>query len=332
MNKKSFVLQFCVVTLASCLLKTVVYAQNAPKLLPLTDLKKFYPSNARTISEQFQKTFNNKVDAHRGTIDLSKYLKPASLKDNLTDAQLAAMKSFSWKTFNAVTPAKNQGNSGTCWAFAVTGAIEANYIIRRSETLDLAEQDLIDCGCRNKSVCSPAKGPDLLTDPNPFVFYKNLIQTGMNVETANLYKGDGNCNVCGTCNQKIRKPYGIDAMGWVEPINGVSTVIETKRALLKYGPVVIGIQLPAGSKFGSLKGTDIFHETITDYTSASGHIVSLVGWNDTKKAWLIKNSWGTGWGDNGFGWLGYGSNREATSGRQYVIARMPTGLLASRPK
>ena len=38
------------------------------------------------------------------------------------------------------------------------------------------------------------------------------------------------------------------------------------------------------------------------------HVVMLIGWDDNKKAWLVKNSWGKDWGEDGFGWIAYGSN------------------------
>ncbi len=323
MNKQAFTLQFIVIAFMGCVLSTAGSAQTDPRLLKLSELRKFYPSNARNISERFQKRFQEKVSVIQKDIDLTNYLKPKLLIGNISDVELAKMKNFNWRTYNAVTPVKDQGSSGACWAFAVTAAIESNYIIRRNQTLDLAEQDLINCGCRNSSVCQPATGPDLLANSDQYVFYNNLINTGLNVERANRFKGDGNCNVCQECNQTIIKPFGIDAMGWVEPINGVSTVIETKRALLKYGPVVIGIEIPDSSQFWALKGDAVFNEDKTDYSVAAAHIILLVGWNDSRKAWLIKNSWGTGWGNEGFGWLAYGSNRETKSGRQYVVARMP---------
>src|SRR5581483_7953291 len=57
--------------------------------------------------------------------------------------------------------------------------------------------------------------------------------------------------------------------------------------------------------FENLRGTDTYNE----YTNTrTNHVVSLVGWDDDRQAWLVKNSWGTFWGDQGFGWIGYNSN------------------------
>jgi cathepsin L len=56
-------------------------------------------------------------------------------------------------------------------------------------------------------------------------------------------------------------------------------------------------------------GTGVYSENVASDNDGGGHAVVIVGWSDTKKAWLIKNSWGTDWGDGGFGYIGYTSNR-----------------------
>ncbi len=64
-----------------------------------------------------------------------------------SDAHGATPTSFDWRTYNVVTPPKNQGSCGSCWAFAATGFLESELIRRRlaDKTVDLAEQYLMQC-------------------------------------------------------------------------------------------------------------------------------------------------------------------------------------------
>jgi cathepsin L len=82
----------------------------------------------------------------------------------------------------------------------------------------------------------------------------------------------------------------------------VASSDEIKRAVIAYGPVVSTI------KFDSclyLYGGGVFNE---EQNKDGGHMVLIIGWDDAKGAWLIKNSYSTDWGENGFGWVKYGSN------------------------
>ena len=77
---------------------------------------------------------------------------------------------------------------------------------------------------------------------------------------------------------------------------------EIKRALITYGPVISAI------KFDSclwLYEGGVFNE---EQNQDGGHMVLIIGWDDSKGAWLIKNSYDTDWGEGGFGWIKYGSN------------------------
>ena len=80
------------------------------------------------------------------------------------------------------------------------------------------------------------------------------------------------------------------------------TVAQLKKALIEHGPLVAPIIYDEclwryrGGVFNEKNSGDV------------GHVVLLVGWDDAKGAWLVKNSWGEEWGEKGFGWIKYGSN------------------------
>lgn len=235
-------------------------------------------------------------------------------------------KRFSWRDEGIMTPVKDQGGYGTCWAFATVGLMEAMWRKDQGETVDLAEQDLINCNCR----CAGA--------PKDHPIKR---RAGVALETANPYEGDGagkQCNAapnCGTCEKTVTTPYHFDPD--FTPVNpdysGDDAIhkdvpvptAEIKRALVERGPIYTKMHIPHGSSFGSLDAGEVHDESIElvyEPTRNNGaHMVLIVGWDDDRGAWLMRNSWGTGWGDDGYGWIAYGSNK---IGMGAAWARMAT--------
>lgn len=238
---------------------------------------------------------------------------------------------FSWRQKGMVTPAKSQGSYGTCWAFSHIARLESMYLIRHGDTLDLAEQALIRCQCRACDGQFPnTTGKDttaILTD------------VGVPLETEAPYLGDGNlgkdsCDatkVASNCKPgcdistvyphraAISMPVNPDHTGDGPKGNEPAPIEEIKRALLAHGPLHVKMHIPKGSKLGSHVGKGVFTETVplvyddpatpVNERNNGAHLVNIVGWDDAKGAWEIKNSWGTGWGDQGFGWIAYGSDK-----------------------
>lgn len=223
-------------------------------------------------------------------------------------------KRFSWRDQGIMTPVKNQGGYGTCWAFATIGVMEAMWRKDQGEIVDLAEQDLIDCNCR----CQGATKD-----------HAAKRRSGVELETANPYRGDGAgkaCSAatnCGSCKSSVSTPFhfdpdftpvnpdysGEDAPHHDEPV----PTAQIKRALVEHGPIYTKMHIPHGSSFGSLDAGEVHDESIalvySPQRNNGAHMVVIVGWDDDRGAWLMRNSWGTGWGDDGYGWIAYGSNR-----------------------
>jgi C1A family cysteine protease len=196
---------------------------------------------------------------------------------------------FDWRPLGAVTPVKDQGVCGSCWDFATIGAFEGSWRIINNETIDASEQDVLDCS--GEGHCDGG-----------WLAFSYLITKGVATEASYPYH-----NTDGTCKTSVARPYKVDAWGYV----GYSSpsVAQLKQALCTYGPLWV-----------SVRATPAFHAYVSGVFDehASGnlnHAVTLIGWDDSKKAWLIKNSWGTGWGDvcgygaeRGYMWISYTSN------------------------
>jgi hypothetical protein len=97
----------------------------------------------------------------------------------------------------------------------------------------------------------------------------------------------------------------VKALSWDyvnSPPDKMPSVEQLKTALVKHGPLAAPIRYD--ECLGNYRG-GVFNEK---NLGTVNHVVLLVGWDDAKEAWLIKNSWGEDWGEKGFGWIKYGSN------------------------
>jgi len=198
---------------------------------------------------------------------------------------------FDWRNAygeNWVTSAKHQGACASCWAFAAVGVAEsALNIYNRWPTLDLdlSEQDVTSCS--GAGSCAGG-GSD-----NIALSY--IRDTGVVNETCFPYVAS-QVACSGKCSDG--KQYHIqDKLTIVEGIDGVDKEAAIK-ALLKYGPSTAQIRAY----------TDLFSYVSGIYEPSVGtdngaHIINVIGYNETGDYFIVKNSYGTGWGMNGFGYI-----------------------------
>jgi len=197
---------------------------------------------------------------------------------------------FDWTMLGIATRVRDQGRAGTCWAHAGVEALEANLEIRTGSFPLLAVQPVLD------QLQDGGGGDALLVFPE-------LQKQGTGLAKDYPY-------LVGKLNPRRKEelPYKAMAWGFVHNPARPAAVAEIKAALLQFGPV-----------YTTLSATDAFMRNRGEVMAEKGpfpevnHAVLIVGWDDNRKAWKIKNSWGPRWGDRGFGWVAWGRYRIGTS-------------------
>jgi len=211
----------------------------------------------------------------------------------ITTGSLQLAASFDWRNLNGqnfVSPVKNQGSCGSCWAFGTVGPMEAQLLISGVGLVDLSEQYLVSC---NNSGWSCGGG----WWAHDYHINRKVpaeLEPGSVLESVFPYTGSNSlCNAPRSHYQKLVR------WKYVGSSNAVPSVEAIKTALATYGPVAAAVCV--GSSFKGYR-SGIF---ATDEKSACGsggvnHAVVLVGWDDATDSWIMKNSWGTGWGESGY--------------------------------
>ena len=202
--------------------------------------------------------------------------------------------SWDWRDMDGqdfLTPVKNQGSCGSCVAFGVNAALEASLEISDGDDTwnpDLSEQHLFSCGgggCNFGWYVSSALN------------YARF--SGIPGEDCNVYlsgiMGDRDCSR--SCDDWEDKTVQIDAWSWVT--NDVDAI----KSYLMDQPLVTTMDVY----------TDFYAYTSGVYSHTwggyeGGHCITFVGWDDADSCWIVKNSWGANWGEDGYFRIAYGDS------------------------
>lgn len=194
---------------------------------------------------------------------------------------------FDWRLLGGVTPVKDQGGCGSCWAFAATGGFESAYLIATGEVEDFSEQAIVSCdqfsnGCEGGWTGSA---------------YDHFVSAGAKDESCMPYQADDSV----PCTEDE-----CETIAYLDGYQPLPNNVDFIKAYLALGPVSTSYTV-YDDFYAYQRGC--YEHADTDPTN---HAVLIVGWDDNEcnglGAWICKNSWGPGFGRlGGYFYIKYGS-------------------------
>jgi len=284
-------------------IQVMVFAQERPEIAPL--------------SIDFINYFHGKNDASDN--GLYGYVpSPYKVNFNIEPGKQTSLKSgadfplkFDLRVANLVTPVKNQGSTGSCWTFATIGSIESRW--KKLETIEynLSEQNIGMCHGFDWGINDG--GNDMIA-----AAYLTRL-SGPVAETDDPYQGLTQTE-CKT--GLIPVAYAPEVV-WLPNKKDI-----IKEYLMKYGAIAVSMYT-GGSKMYTYYNSSDYTFYYTGETGHVDHAVLVVGWDDSKTvtggsssttttgAWIVKNSWGTTWGESGYFYVAYDDNAFLSTAAYY---------------
>lgn len=236
---------------------------------------------------------NTEPDDHK--VDSSKipveYLK--------ADPLAAKVESVDWVAAGGVTPVKDQGQCGSCWAFSTMASLESVNRVNNGKIANLAEQQLVDCNTNGNSGCSGGSATSAL---------EWLVDNQACTTASYPYQAvQGSCKSCSRSNVALTG------------VNLVTSRSEDELASALTGSPA-SVSVYAHTEWQHYTGGVLETSAVCSHN----HAVLAVGYDSG--AWKIKNSWGSTWGESGYIRITKGLGGCGASGIVTSSARIPTGV------
>lgn len=185
---------------------------------------------------------------------------------------------WDWRTYGAVTPVRSQGSCGSCWAFSAGGNLEGRHFLKNGKLVNISTQQLVDCDNEKDEGCNGG-----------FMewAFEYINKTG-GIMTNEDYPYVGHETTCRFDQSKV----AIKVSNWTF---FAKDEVAMQAALVENGPLSIALN----ASFLQFYLFGVFDPVWCP--SSLNHGVTLVGYGEEKKPyWIIKNSWGSSWGEKGY--------------------------------
>jgi C1A family cysteine protease len=216
--------------------------------------------------------------------------------DMLFEDRTKGLDQWDWRNVNGVNwvgKVLDQGQCGSCVAFGSVATLETQYRINSGLTWlapSFSPQQLFNCG---GGACDSGWYAQSAADT---LVNKGIVDSACSPYVSGVTGKDVQCRSI-TCNNQVARTYKIT--GYDRPSSYGGTASAVKEAL-KRGPLVTNMTVY--NDF--MTYTSGIYKSVSNEV-AGGHVVSLVGFNDLERYWVIRNSWGPGWGEGGFARISY---------------------------
>ncbi|KAG6512817.1 vignain-like [Zingiber officinale] len=260
-----------------------VFKENAKYIHESNKMEKGYTLSLNKFGDmtrdEFRSTYTgSRIDRH-SLFRESRTGKGSFMYENVTDLPSAV----DWRQKGAVTGIKDQGKCGSCWAFSTVVSVEGINQIKTNKLVSLSEQELVDCDTNTNKGCNGGLMGDAF----------NFIKTNGGITTEEAYPYAAKQNKCNLQKENSH----------IVVIDGHEDVpINDEEALMKAvanQPVSVAIEAGGGKEF-QFYSQGVF---AGNCGTNLDHGVAIVGYGTTPdgtKYWIVKNSWGIEWGEQGY--------------------------------
>jgi len=260
-----------------------VFKENAIRIAKHNDL---YAAGETT----FKVGYNQYADMHTHEVTEKmngfrmEMKKPSLYVHEASNDSWPWSKKVDWRSKGYVTPVKDQGQCGSCWSFSATGSLEGQLFKKTGQLVSFSEQNLVDCSWDYGN-----EGCDGGLMDSAFQYIKD--NGGLDTEESYPYTAED-----GSCAYKAENSGGVNT-GYTDV---KASENDLRDAVEKVGPVSVAID--ASNWSFQMYSSGIYYESACSSTSLD-HGVLAVGYGSdwpNKEFWIVKNSWGASWGEEGY--------------------------------
>jgi cathepsin L len=267
--------------------RNIIFSERLREILDHNaDETKSWKLTVNRFTDHTQEELNSFLGLNKAQLVQRKSLvtsKPDFPKVNVSDLPTEV----DWRRKGVITAVKDQGQCGSCWAFASTESIESAWALATGKLLELSPQNILDC-TPNPNHCGGTGGCGGATGELAFDMVK---QYGISLESVYPYRSyNGNDFPCS------RKATAASITGYVNlPENEYDPIM---NALANVGPMAISVDAASWFAYGG--GV---YDGCNQVNPDLDHLVQLVGYGSDSKLgdyWLVRNSWSDSWGEDGY--------------------------------